>query len=122
MSDFKKYAVWNESMDLVDSIYSLIDKLPQNERYGLRSQAARSAVSIPLNIAEGSSRTSAKDFKRFLEIALGSAFELETILLVIQRRNWDNVPDPESIIPKIVFIQKQLGWLIARVKEQSRKK
>jgi four helix bundle protein len=54
------------------------------EKYGLRSQISRSAVSIPSNIAEGCSRSSQIDFKRFLEIALGSSYELETQLIIIE--------------------------------------
>ncbi|MFQ5604505.1 MAG: four helix bundle protein, partial [bacterium] len=54
------------------------------EKYGLRSQICRSAVSIPSNIAEGCSRRSQIDFKRFLEMALGSSFELETQLIIIE--------------------------------------
>ena len=58
--------------------------LPIEEKYGLRSQICRSAVSKPSNIAEGCSRNSQIDFKRFLEIALGSSFELETELVIIE--------------------------------------
>ena len=58
--------------------------LPNEEKFGLKSQICRAAVSIPSNIAEGSSRNSEIDFKRYLEIALGSAFELETQLIIIQ--------------------------------------
>ncbi len=62
----------------------LAERLPVEEKYGLRSQICRSAVSIPSNIAEGCSRNSQIDFKRFLEIALGSSFELETQLIIIE--------------------------------------
>ena len=72
-------------MQLVIDIYKLSNKLPKEEKYGLKSQITRAAISIPSNIAEGSSRSSDKDFKRFLEISLGSAFELETQLLIIQK-------------------------------------
>ena len=71
-------------MDIVTEIYQLIKKLPRSEVYNLISQISRSSVSIPSNIAEGGARSGAKDYKRFLEIALGSAFELETQLLIIQ--------------------------------------
>ena len=60
-------------MALVDAIYAFVEAFPNTEKYGLRSQITRSAVSIPSNIAEGASRNSEKDFARFLEIALGSA-------------------------------------------------
>ena len=69
-------------MKLVDTVYTMIAVFPSSEKYGLSSQIARSAVSIPSNIAEGASRNSEKDFARFLEIALGSAFKLETQLII----------------------------------------
>lgn len=72
-------------MEIVEEVYQLSRQLPKGERFGLSSQMTRAAVSVPSNIAEGSSRRSRADFKRFLEIALGSAFELETQLLIIQR-------------------------------------
>lgn len=84
MKDFKKLEVWKKSMSLTKTVYSLAKLLPKEERYGLYSQVTRSAVSIPSNIAEGSAKSSDKEYKRYLEIALGSSFELETQLLLIQ--------------------------------------
>lgn len=69
-------------MEIVRESYSLASILPKHERYGLSAQISKSSVSIPSNIAEGSSRSSDKDYKRFLEIALGSCFELETQIIV----------------------------------------
>jgi four helix bundle protein len=65
-------------MDLVTDVYQLTSFFPKDEKYGLKTQLQRAAVSIPSNIAEGCSRNSEIDFKRFLEIAIGSAYELET--------------------------------------------
>ncbi|MEM9991072.1 MAG: four helix bundle protein [Bacteroidota bacterium] len=59
-------------------VYDTVEQLPKKEQYGLISQMNRAAVSIPSNIAEGSSRKTASDFARFLDIALGSSFESET--------------------------------------------
>jgi four helix bundle protein len=70
-------------MEIVKKVYSLSNELPDNEKYGIRSQMTRAAISIPSNIAEGTSRSSNKDFKRFLEMAMGSAFELETLIYTI---------------------------------------
>ena len=69
-------------MQLVKDVYRISNKLPGNETFGLAGQIRRSAVSIPSNIAEGSGRGSDKEFRRFIEIALGSSFELETQLLL----------------------------------------
>ncbi len=71
MRKFKDLKIWQLGMEIVRDIYLLSAQLPNDEKYGLRSQVTRAAVSIPSNIAEGSSRHSDIDFKRFLEIALG---------------------------------------------------
>lgn len=85
--NFRKLIVWQLSIQFVEQIYSLTAKFPNEEKYGLTSQILRSAVSIPSNIAEGSSRNSQKDFVRFLSIAIGSSFELETQLLIAHKIN-----------------------------------
>ena len=69
-------------MDLVRNVYALTSELPDDERFGLKSQVNRCAVSIPSNIAEGSGRGTNKDFGRFLDISLGSSYELETQLIL----------------------------------------
>jgi len=85
MKDFKKLIVWQRGMDLATEISKLINQLPYKERFTNRDQIIRSSISIPSNIAEGSSRDSRKDFKRFLRISLGSSFELETQLLLLKQ-------------------------------------
>ena len=81
MRDFKKLLIWQKGMTIVDEVYTAATLLPSEERYGIRAQITRCA--IPTNIAEGSAKKSEKDYKRYTEIALGSAFELETHLLII---------------------------------------
>ena len=88
MKDFKKLLIWQLGMDIVDKVYDIVPMLPQEERYGLRSQMTRSAISIPSNIAEGSAKRSEKEYIRYNEIALGSAFELETQTIAVQKRKW----------------------------------
>lgn len=85
MSGFKELKVWNLSMDLVQKVYQDTNAFPSNETYGLVSQIRRSAVSIPSNIAEGSSRSYAKEFIQFLYIAQGSLSELDTQLIISTR-------------------------------------
>jgi len=72
-------------MDLVVDVYSISDSLPNSEKFNLVSQLNRCAVSVPSNIAEGAGRNSKKEFQRFLNIAAGSSYELETQLLLINR-------------------------------------
>jgi len=88
MRDFKKLLIWQLGMDIVDKVYDLVPMFPQEEKYGMRSQMTRSAISIPSNIAEGSAKRSEKEYIKYVEISQGSAFELETHTLLAQRRNW----------------------------------
>ena len=76
--NFKKLQIWNESMLLINEVHAITSQLPDFEKFGLRSQLNRCAVSIASNIAEGISKSSTKHFINLLEHSLGSAFELET--------------------------------------------
>ena len=70
-------------MELAHEVSKVMEVIPSTERYTYRDQVLRCSISIPSNIAEGSSRDSKKDYKRFLQIALGSRFELETQLILL---------------------------------------
>jgi four helix bundle protein len=74
--------VWKESIELVQLVYEITQKFPSEEKFGLVSQLRRASVSVPSNIAEGYSRSSNKEYKRFVEIALVSILELETQLII----------------------------------------
>lgn len=80
--NFKELKVWQKSKDLVRDVYVLTYAFPKDELYGLTSQARRSAISISTNIAEGAGRGSDKDFSHFLDIARGSVYELETLMIL----------------------------------------
>lgn len=82
MQDFRKIKVWEKAHQLTISIYKATKPFPTEERYGITSQLRRAAMSIPTNIAEGSGRRSDKEFANFLNIALGSASEVEYLLLL----------------------------------------
>ncbi len=82
MQDYRNIKAWRKSYDLVLKVYRATEAFPKHELYGLRSQIRRAAVSIPSNIAEGSAKDSEADFARFLEIAIGSACELECQLML----------------------------------------
>jgi four helix bundle protein len=79
--NFRELNSWKVSFDLVKDVYLISGRLPENERFGLKSQIQRCAVSIPSNIAEGSGRSTDKDFLYFLNSAIASSYELETQLL-----------------------------------------
>ncbi len=85
MRDYKQYEVWQLGIDLAMASYDVTKQFPDNEKFGLSSQLRRACVSIPSNIAEDCARTSDKEFSRFLEIYLGSAFEVETQFIIAQK-------------------------------------
>ena len=108
MHNFKKLDIWTKSMDLASEIYLLTNSFPSIERFGLISQMQRSAVSIPSNIAEGSAKSSNKDFSRFLEMLIGSLFELETQLILATRLNYIESEVSISTLNKINELQKMI--------------
>lgn len=97
-------------------VYELSNLLPDTEKYGLKSQICRSVISIPSNIAEGCSRKSDVDFKRFLEIALGSSFELETQLLIVREVALIPKEDLNSVFNLLDKEQKMLNSFIEKLK------
>lgn len=102
-------------MEIVDVTYTLLEYLPSTEKFGLSSQCGRAAVSIPSNIAEGCARKSQKHFVQFLETALGSTFELQTQVLIIQKRF--DIPDqlPEKLLILLEEESKMLTSFINKV-------
>ena len=88
MKNYKELNVWKKGIELVKCTYQLAKIFPNEEKFGMISQMTRAAVSIPANIAEGSSRNSDKDYARFLQIALGSAFELQTYFILCKELDW----------------------------------
>ena len=82
MHRFKELEIWKRSRLFCSEIYKITAGFSESEKFGLTNQLRRASVSLPSNIAEGSSRQSNKDFSRFLEITLGSAYEMETQLLI----------------------------------------
>ena len=103
--NYKNLKIWKLGIEIVDDVYSIIDKFPKDERFGLISQISRCSVSIPNNIAEGSSRTD-KSFSHFIDIALGSSFELETQLIIAFKRNYISKENLIKIEGKIEEFQK----------------
>lgn len=116
MRNFRKLKILEQGIDIVKEIYRLSQKLPTNEKFGLISQITRAAVSIPSNIAEGSSRNSQIEFKRFLEIAMGSVFEVETQLVIIQELNLIESKELVKVFELIENEGKMINGLINKLK------
>ncbi|NVK64419.1 MAG: four helix bundle protein [Flavobacteriales bacterium] len=104
MHNFKQLDIWRKSQDLCIRIYEATHDFPKEEKFGLQSQIRRSAVSIPSNIAEGTSRNSNKEVVRFIEIALGSAYELETQLMIASRLKYLENSIFESLSEELISI------------------
>lgn len=85
--NYKNLKIWKLGLEITNDISDVLQNFPNHEKYDLSSQMNRCSISIPSNIAEGSARTN-KSFSHFLDISLGSSFELETQLLVAKHRNY----------------------------------
>jgi len=106
-----QYKVWNDAVGFAVKTYRQTKIFPTEEKYGLISQMRRASVSIPSNIAEGCSRSSEKEFSRFLEIPLGSAFELKTQMIIASKLEFLEKEVFDESMPKLDNISKQLNGL-----------
>ena len=119
MRTYRDLKIWNLGIKLVKEIYSATESFPKSEIYGLVSQMRRSAVSIPSNIAEGAGRGTDKDFAHFLNISLGSAYELETLLILSFDVDFLSAEQLEKLLLKISEIQKMTFGLIKTLRLES---
>lgn len=115
MHNYKELDVWKRSIDMVSSVYGYTKQFPDSERFSLTNQIQRSAVSVPSNIAEGSGRTSNKEFAHYLSIAIGSCFELETQLIIAKNVGYFTSDD---LFVELNEIQKMLRGLIKKLAAQ----
>lgn len=112
-SDYKRLKVWQKAMDLTEEVYRLVRLLPREETYALSDQLRRAVVSMPSNIAEGHGRGSDKEFVKFLTIAWGSLFEIETQLLICNRLYLLTKETTQLAFSMITEIGKMLNALIS---------
>jgi four helix bundle protein len=109
MHQFKNLEIWKQSRIFCSEVYATTSTFPAEEKFGLINQLRRASVSIPSNIAEGSSRSSNKDFSRFLEIAIGSAYEVETQLLISFNLGFIDKNNIEVLIGKLEIVIKMIA-------------
>jgi len=109
MHRYKDLKFWKLSRIFCKNIYINTAAFPEDEKFGLISQLRRASVSIPSNIAEGASRKSNKDFSRFLEIALGSCYEIETQLLISNDLNFISDNNHLKLQEDLVVIIKMMS-------------
>lgn len=109
MRQYKNLKIWERSVDLALLVYKITSDFPKSEIYGLTSQLRRCSVSISSNIAEGAARSSDKEFQRFLDIAYGSCYELQSQLFIAFKLNLLNKSQFKEMntemdeIPKMIF-------------------
>jgi four helix bundle protein len=116
MHNYKELMIWKMSRELVKEIYLITKSFPDDERFGLISQMRRCSISIPSNIAEGSGRSTDKDFAHFLSMSISSAFELETQLLVSNDLGYINDETVNKLERKINELQKMIYGLRSKLK------
>ncbi len=116
VKSYKELNVWQKGIEIVDMVYKLTDSFPAKEQYGLVSQLRRGAVSIPSNIAEGFARQYTKEYAQFLHIALGSCAELETQLIISQRRDYVTKEQLEGLQEAIDHESRMLANLVKSLK------
>jgi len=115
VKDYKDLKVWQKEIEIVDKIYTIIAKFPKEEVYGLVLQMRKAAVSIPSNIAEGFVRHHSKEYKQFLYISLGSCAELDTQLIISNRRKYITKEELEELTEDINHESRMLVSLINKI-------
>ena len=115
MRTHKDLDVWKAAIAFVTTIYESTSAFPKEEIYGLTSQIRRSAVSIPSNIAEGAGRKSKTEFKQFLYIALASAAELETQIIIANNLKYLHEDKYENMLKELNTIARMLQGLIKSI-------
>lgn len=114
MRNFRQYDFWQDSMNVVKSIYQLTNSFPKYD--AITNQMQRAVISIPSNIAEGASRMSSIEFARYLEISVGSAFELETQIELSYMLKYINKDEYDHLIKDVRSIEKRLYLMIKKLR------
>ncbi|QHL87785.1 four helix bundle protein [Nibribacter ruber] len=122
MHNFKELKIWQEAMTLAKMVYEASSSFPANEKYGLTSQINRAAVSVPSNIAEGAGRGGDKEFIQFLTIARGSAFELETQLLLAQSFGFIEDARLQKLLQQVSLVQRMINGFKDRLLKNAKEK
>lgn len=114
---YEDLLIWQKSMNLVTKIYLFSNQIPSCELYGLTSQIRRCAISIPSNIAEGYGRNSKPEFIRFLRIAMGSLFELQTQIRIAYNLKYISIDDFNIVFNDTKEIERMLSAFIQSIKK-----
>jgi four helix bundle protein len=115
---YKDLIAWQKAMDLVSVLYDATDDFPKRETYSLTDQMRRAAVSVPSNIAEGQAHFSRREFRHFLRHSCGSLAELETQILIAQRRNYLSESQVIELLGRTHEVGRILSGLLNSLKER----
>ena len=121
MKNYKELHIWQKGIEIVKQIYLLTKQFPDTEKFGIISQITRASVSIPANIAEGSSRNSDKDYARFLQLSLGSTFEVQTHLVIAKEMNWaisEDIQVIETLLEEEIKMIHKFIYTLNKAKSQ----
>ena len=116
--NFKQLLIWQKSMDLTDLIFLYCKDLPKDERFNLIDQMNRASCSIPSNIAEGSGKRTKLQFAEYLSISLSSSYELETQLLISERRGYGKKETLKQALSLVTEVQKMIFTFREKVANQ----
>ncbi len=116
MKDFKELKVWAKAHKLTCEAYHVTTFFPKDELYGLTSQIRRAAASIPTNVAEGCGRNSDAELARFLDISMGSASELEYLILLVKDLNMLSQSDYDNLTSVVIEIKRMLATFIKKLR------
>jgi len=117
MNNFRELKVWQKARVHTKDTYNILKHFPDDEKFGLTSQIKRASISISSNIAEGAGRNSDADFSRFLDIALGSCFEVDSQFTLAFDLEFINKEEYEKIINSIFEIERMLIGLIKSMRK-----
>ena len=115
---YRDLIVWQDSMDLVVTVYRITATFPKEERYSLVNQLRRAAVSVPSNIAEGHGRSRTGDYLHHLSVAVGSLSEVETQVQISRRLEYIAEDDQSRLLDSCNAIAKMLGGLIRSLRKR----
>lgn len=121
VKSYRDLVAWQRARDLVKKVYLLTAKFPVGERLGLTSQMDRAAVSVPSNIAEGYGRATTQDYLHFLRIARGSAYELETQLVLAEDLGLCTQAASSKVVETLQEVIRVLQGLIAALERRVEK-
>ena len=116
MKNFRNYEVWKDGVAFSAHVYQLTELFPKKEMYALCDQLQRASVSIPSNIAEGCSRRSQSEFAHYLEISLGSSYEIETQMEIAHILKYVTDEQYDVAIETVQSIEKKLTNLINTIR------